>query len=156
MNCVKLPVNTGPRRRPLGFTLIELMIVIVIVAVLMGVGLPAYQENLRKGRRSEAMAGLLDAANRQESLMLDRSTYTTDMTRLGYADPVITEDGHYSIVATDCDGGTDVTKIKTCYRLTATPQGLSPQIKDTKCGSFIVDSTGAKTVSGSSPADECW
>ena len=157
MLIAKLWWGTKAKKKSAGFTLIELMIVIIIVAVLMGIGLPAYQENLRKGRRSEAMAGLLDVANRQEQYMLDRSSYTDDLTRLGYADATITitEDGHYGITVTDCDGGLP-DKIKTCYRLTATPQSSSPQIKDTKCGSFIVDSTGSKTVSGSLPADECW
>jgi type IV pilus assembly protein PilE len=144
--------RTTPGVRTAGFTLMEVMIVIVILGVLMAIGLPSYQESLRKGRRSEAMAGLMDVANRQEQLMLDRSRYTADLTQLGYADPFITQEGHYAIVAAACDSGV----IATCYKLTATPQSTSPQIKDTKCGSFILDSKGAKTVTGPLPADQCW
>ena len=135
-----------------GFTLIELVIVIVIVSILAAVALPGFQDAMRKGRRADAREGLMDAANRQERFMLDRSTYTTDLTQLGYADPMITEEGHYGIVAAACDG--DV--ISNCYKLTAAPRSSSPQVKDTKCGSFILDSTGEKTVTGHLPAEDCW
>lgn len=138
--------------RAAGFTLMEVMIVIVILAILLGVGLPGYQESLRKSRRSEGKAGLMDVANRQEQYMLDRSTYTTDLTKLGYASPLITGEGHYGIVAEACDGGS----IATCYKLTASPQNSSPQIKDTKCGNFILDSRGVRSVSGSLAANQCW
>jgi type IV pilus assembly protein PilE len=139
----------------MGFTLIEIMIVVVIVAVLVGIALPSYQESMLKGRRSEAMAGLLDVTNRQEQFMLDRGRYSNDMNDLGFgADPMITEEDHYSIdrIATD-DCAIDAA---TCYVLRATPQPSSPQARDTKCGSFILENTGAKSVTGTLPAHECW
>jgi len=138
--------------RAAGFTLMEVMIVIVIIAILLGAGLPGYQESLRKGRRSEAKAGLMEVANRQEQYMLDRSTYTTDLTRLGYTSPLITDEGHYGIVVEQCDGGS----IENCYKLTASPLNSSPQIKDTKCGKFVLNSRGVREVSGSLAADQCW
>lgn len=142
------------RSRQRGFTLIELMIVVVIVGILMMVGLPAYQGSLEKGRRADGMAALMDAAGRQEKFMLDRSTYADDMQDLGYAtDPYISTEGHYSIAATDCDGGTS--KLATCYRLTATPATDSVQQKDTRCTSFILNSNGTKTATGSTHT-ECW
>ncbi len=83
-----------------GFTLIELVIVIVIVGILMAVALPGYQESMRKGRRADAKAGLMDAVNRQERFMLDRSAYTRDMDELGFgADPMISEEGHYPLMS---------------------------------------------------------
>ena len=56
-----------------GFTLIELIIVIVIVSILAAVALPGFQDAMRKGRRADAKEGLMDAANRQERFMLDRN-----------------------------------------------------------------------------------
>lgn len=136
-----------------GFTLIEVIIVIVIVGILMAVALPGYQDSLRKGRRADAKAGLMDAANRQERFMLDRSTYTADMKNLGFADdPAETEEGHYTI---DVDPNDPGCPIATCYVLTATPKAGGAQADDTLCTSFSVTSGGAKEATGSL-GSECW
>lgn len=139
-------------RRVRGFTLIEVMIVVVIVAVLAMVALPAYQGSLQKGRRSDAMSSLLDASNRQQQFMLDQGRYTADMTDLGYPqNPWITEEGHYTVSAAACDGGS----INNCYELTATPRAGSPQSDDTRCTSFTLDSFGTRSATGTTPT-ECW
>ena len=136
-----------------GFTLIELVIVIVIVAILASVALPSYQDSIRKGRRSDAKAALFAVAGRQEQFMLDRGTYTTDMKNLGYTDSasMISDEGHYGIVSAACAGGV----IGNCYALTATPLSSSPQAKDGYCTSFTLDSAGTKSATGTSSAD-CW
>ena len=135
-----------------GFTLIEVLIALVIVGILATVALPAYQASVQKGRRSDAMSLLLDAANRQEQHMLDRSTYTTDMLALGYsADPAVSEEGHYTVDAQACAGGT----IATCFTLTATPAAGSPQNDDGRCVTFVLDSSGRRTATGTQ-ADSCW
>ena len=146
--------SAGSRRSlAVGFTLIELVIVIVIVSILMAVALPGFQDSMRKGRRTDAKAGLMDAANRQERFMLDRSTYTDVMTNLGFgADPMISEERHYSI---DVEAPDPNCPIATCYNLTATPVTGGAQADDSYCTSFTIKSTGAKTATGSA-ASECW
>jgi type IV pilus assembly protein PilE len=136
-----------------GFTLIELIIVIVIVSILMAVALPGFQDSMRKGRRADAKAGLMDAANRQERFMLDRSTYTIDMRDLGFsAVDMISEEGHYSVGVEAPDPNCP---IATCYTVTATPVTGGAQADDSYCTSFTIKSTGAKTATG--PAGyECW
>ena len=135
-----------------GFTLIEVMIVVTIIGILLAVTLPGYQETLRKGRRADAKSALLDVANRQEQFMLDQNTYTLDMTDLGYAaDPRVSEEGFYTIDAAACAGGA----INRCYLLTATPVTGGAQAGDTRCVLFRLDSSGAKTATGSE-ADICW
>ena len=135
-----------------GFTLIELVIVIVIVSILAAVALPGFQDAMRKGRRADAREGLMDAANRQERFMLDRSTYTDVMTNLGFgADPAISVEGHYSI---DVEAPDPNCPIATCYNLTATPVAGGAQSDDSYCTSFTIKSTGAKTATPA--ASECW
>jgi type IV pilus assembly protein PilE len=142
-----------------GFTLVEVMIVVVIVAILMSVALPAYQDNLRKGRRAEAKAALADVVSRQEAFMLDRSIYTTNMTQLGFgSDPFQSEDGHYNIDSTGActPSGTDITR---CYTVTATPVAGGVQDGDTQCHTFRLTSVGSKTAlkkDGTAAEDSCW
>lgn len=146
------PTSGRVHCRAAGFTLIEILLVVAIVAILAGIALPAYQDSVQKGLRSDAMSGLLDVANRQERLMLDHNTYTTDMTELGFgADPMQTEEGHYTVDAVACGGGS----IATCYVLTATPRPSSPQSDDSRCTSFSLDSSGVKSATGSTAA-QCW
>lgn len=143
------PIHAARHR---GFTLIELMIAIVIVAILLAVALPSYQNSVQKARRADAKAALLDAANRQEGYMLDRGTYSVDMTDLGFAQsPYTSEKKHYSVAATVCSGGS----IDRCYVLTATPVSGSPQADDTRCTAFILHSNGSKTATGSDVLN-CW
>ncbi len=169
-----LPVTARTRyrsRRAAGFTLMEMVIVVVIVGILASLALPLYRESVRKGKRADAKAGLMSVSNRQESLMLDRKTYTIDMEELGFIndppitnDPMITEEGHYQVNATSCtdadDEYTDADgAIATCYVLTATPVANDPQEQDDRCAIFIQDSTGAKraqNAKGIENNEECW
>ena len=66
-------------RRHRGFTLIELMIVVAIVAILAGVAYPSYRNYILKGNRAAAQAFLMDAAQRQQQYFLDNRTYATDL-----------------------------------------------------------------------------
>ena len=58
-----------------GFTLIELMVAIVVVAILVIVAYPSYQEHLKKGRRAAAQSFLVDMASRQQQYLADSRTY---------------------------------------------------------------------------------
>ena len=90
------PIRVSCRSGERGFTLIEVIIVVVIVGVLAAVALPSYESSLQKGRRSDAKAALLDVANRQEGYMMDNNTYTADLTDLGFAtNPHVSEEEHY-------------------------------------------------------------
>lgn len=141
-------------RRARGFTLMEMMIVVVVVGILAGVALPAYQESLRKGRRTDAKEALMEVANREEQYMLDNSTYVQDMKLLGYAkDPMESDDKHYTIDrVVDASCGLTTT---TCYVLKATPVATSPQADDERCKTFTLYWTGEQKATGTDAA-HCW
>lgn len=62
-----------------GFTLIELMIAVSIIAILMAVGIPSYQSQVQRGQRSDAQRVMLELASQQEQFMMNRQTYSTDL-----------------------------------------------------------------------------
>ncbi len=68
-----------------GFTLIELMIVVAIVAILGTVAISGYINSVRKSRRTEARTALLDLASREERFMSTNSAYSNTPSDLGYS-----------------------------------------------------------------------
>jgi type IV pilus assembly protein PilE len=132
-----------------GFTLIELMIVLVIVGVLLGIALPAYQGYTLRSHRTDAHASLLDLAARQERFVAQNNSYSTEVSgatglNLGRTS---SNEGYYNLSAAACAGG----NIATCYVLTATAAGN--QANDTACLTITYDSAGNKS---SSTPGECW
>jgi type IV pilus assembly protein PilE len=75
------------KRSASGFTLIELMIVVVIVAVLLTVALPAYRNQVIRGHRAAAKAEMLEIANRQEQYLLANRIYAIGLSTISYTAP---------------------------------------------------------------------
>lgn len=70
-----------------GFTLIELMIVVVIMGILAAIAVPQYQGYVQKGRRAAAQAFLLQVAQRQQQFFLDNRSFANSLTVLGVSMP---------------------------------------------------------------------
>ena len=65
-----------------GFTLIEVMIVVAVVAILSAIAYPSYQEHVRRSHRSAAQAFMLDVAARQQQRLIDMRSYAPDLATL--------------------------------------------------------------------------
>lgn len=117
-----------------GFTLIELMIVIVIIGILSSIALPAYQQFAMRGNRGDGISAIQMILDAQERYYADNITYTSNLSNLGLSNPYITPNKHYSIRAAKCDSSTPLTQ---CVKLTATARG-----GQTKDGNLIADTRG--------------
>ena len=65
-------------RHQKGFSLIELMIVVVIIAILSTIAYPSYQDNLTRARRADAQAVLMEAAQFMERFYTENNRYDQD------------------------------------------------------------------------------
>jgi type IV pilus assembly protein PilE len=62
--------------RSRGFTLIELMIVVAIIAIIAAVAIPSYRDSVWKGKRGEAKAALLKGLQAEERAYTANNAYT--------------------------------------------------------------------------------
>jgi type IV pilus assembly protein PilE len=130
-----------------GFTLIELMIVVMIIGVLMGIGLPSYRDYVLRSHRTDAQSSLIDIAARQERFVAQQNTYAALISPANGLNMgrTTSAEGYYDLTVAACGGGT----IATCYVITATATGS--QAADTECATINYDSVGAK-----GPTAACW
>ena len=105
-----------------GFTLIEVMIVVVIIGILSAIAYPSYTRYVAQSTRAEGLSALMRLANLQEQYYLDNRKYATDLTKLIGADPYITEHGNYSVTSS----GT------TSFTLKAVAKGVQAS-RDSSC-----------------------
>jgi len=131
-----------------GFTLIELLIVIVIIAVLAAIALPGYQEQMRKTRRSQAKADLMEITQGLErKFTVDRS----------YSAPAYTFP--FTVSPRDSTGGNEYYDISfvgapdtLAYTIQAVP--TNSQTND-RCGTLTINQLGQKTHTGTGDDTYC-
>ena len=126
------------RKKRSGFTIIELMIVLVIVALLVALAYPSYVNYVRKAKRGEAQQLLLNWAINQEIWRSNNTSYTATLEPMH---------DNYDFQATNVSA--------TTYTLEAAAKSGNDQEKDkarggTSCATITLTQAGAKT----DPA--CW
>ena len=131
-----------------GFTLIELMIVVAIVAITAAIALPSYQNQMQKTRRGAAKADLIELASFMQRFYTENNRFDQDRAGNAVALPfntTATENGaitYYNLSLTAA--------ARSSYTLSAVPAGV--QASDS-CGTLTVAHTGAKTHSS---GNDCW
>ncbi len=148
-----------------GFSLIELLIAVAIVAILAAIAYPSYQEQIRKSRRADAKSVLLQGAQWMERFYTENNCYSK--TRLINGDGTVTICGGTAVVLpftkSPIDGGTQYYDIslaavaQNTFTLNAAPTSGTDQTKD-KCQTLTLTNTGLKDVTGGATLtkEECW
>ncbi|MDT8410199.1 MAG: type IV pilin protein [Wenzhouxiangellaceae bacterium] len=129
-----------------GFTLIELMIAVAILAIVMGIAIPSYSQWVLKSGRAEAKGALMQTAQALERCFTRFSAYDNAACGVSDGQKINSENGKYEVTVNVGSA--------TTFSLTAAPNG--GQAKDTECGSFTLTQTGARTIGGSGTVDKCW
>jgi type IV pilus assembly protein PilE len=128
-----------------GFTLLELMIVVVIIAILAAIAIPTYGRYAIRAHRVDGHEVLLRIANAQERFYSTNNHYGS-LTELGYTSQ--SEKGYYSVSMNPAAASTTQT-----FTATATPVG--GQAKD-DCQNLTINNAGVKASSGTTTNGSCW
>lgn len=138
-----------------GFSIVELMVAVLIAALLAAVAYPSYRDQVRKGRRSDAIAALGALQLAQERYRNTSVRYADSVALLGMA--AASEGGHYALSIQNASA--------TSYTVLATAKASSSQAEDTNCVRMAIAFSAGLTqyqaggASGELAADttrRCW
>ena len=152
-------------KRQQGFTLVELMIVVAVIAILSAVAIPAYDQSVTRARRADAKVALMKLAQLQEAFFSNNNRYAITLAELLTS----SSEGFTSINGTTAQSpqnyytltlapGTVATR---SFTLTAAPYGdmITREGKmSVSCKGLTMDSTGQRGISGGGTGSiqDCW
>jgi len=152
------------RRSNAGFTLLELMIVVAIVAILSAIAVNSYLKYAQQSRRSDALAALTQdqgILERCYAQTFDYSKVTVAASGCGTLTTTATNPspkGYYA-VALSLPSSASTGGVVTAYTLTATPVVGAPQASDSQCAVFTLTSANGHSATdsgGNDQTDVCW
>ncbi|MHA6847696.1 type IV pilin protein [Ralstonia syzygii] len=155
---MKSPLTCPASRRSAGFTLVELMITLAIVAILVAIAYPSYSNYIMKSHRADAKTALLDLASRQERYFALQNNYASTPSALGYAGtafPIAVQTSGQSyyqlyVLVTGSPG----TSTLPGFSASAVPASPGPQQSDA-CGTYTINQLGVQGNSGNTTS-QCW
>jgi type IV pilus assembly protein PilE len=143
-------------RHSCGFSLNELLVTMLILAIITTVAVATYSGQSRESRRTQAKSALLDIATREEQFYAATNTYSARPSDVGYGGasfPISVGSGYYQIavaVTVPVVSATGTVSLPAGFTLIATPLGA--QIADQACAFFQLDNLGNQTATTSA----CW
>jgi type IV pilus assembly protein PilE len=135
-----------------GFSLIELMIAVGIVAILAAIAIPSYSAYVKRANRTDATRSITLIAQALERCYTQNFTYAAPCAAA--ASPVPSLQGYYTIVVNIVPAVVAPPTPET-YNMTATPV-LAPQTTDATCTTFTLNSTGTQGATPAGNAQTCW
>lgn len=146
------PAAGSPRHAVGGFTLLEVMITVTIVAILTAIAIPSYGDYIRRSQRAEARAALVQAAQFMERVRTERNSYLP-----GGAAPTLPA----GLTQVPASGATryriSLLPTSTATRFTLQAQAVGAMAND-RCGNLLLDHTGLRSFSATTTGtmDLCW
>jgi type IV pilus assembly protein PilE len=149
-------------KKSIGFTLVEMMVVVAVIAILSAIAFPAYSKFVQRSRRVEAQTLINTVMQAQEKFFSTYNRYTANLTAAGPvglgiaphpggpqcpAGLVLSENCYYSVTAVLVGVGNQDVQIVAAPRRTQTTD---------KCGSLQATAAGVKTFSGTIDNGKCW
>jgi type IV pilus assembly protein PilE len=134
------------RQRNSGYTLVEVMVVVLIISVLASLAFPAYDYQVRKGHRTAAQSFMTDVANRQSQYLLDARNYAVGATALADLNMTVPPevDRFYEFTVETASGGA-APELPPTFRIRATPKTGTKQVPD---GELVLAHDGTKSRAG--------
>lgn len=143
----------APHRRRGGFTLLELMIVLTVMAVLAAIAITSYSRYGFRARRTDGQKLLMAIANAEERYYALHNVYA-DLATIGYSTTATaTSESKYYTASVAVS--TVNSLAGQAYTATATPDPANSQKRDT-CGALTLTDTGVKGPSGITKNGSCW